>query len=199
VPKLRLGYARVSTGEQNLDLQINALSAHGVDLLFTDRISGSRWHRPGLTSLLEKAAAGDQIIVWKLDRLGRSTLQILTLISFLKEKEIKLLSLTEGLDSETPVGQFTITILAGIAQWERDLIRERTLSGLAAAAARGRKGGRRRKLNQDQRDQLKELLPRTDLTKKEKASRLGISISTYYREARQIAQPNICGIPLEDF
>lgn len=141
-----IGYMRVSTGadRQNVDLQRDALLAAGVDArnLFADYGSGADAQRPGLTKALDYVRAGDVLVVWKLDRLGRSLSHLLSIIDSLKDKQVAFRSLTEGMDTTQPSGQLLFHVFAALAQYERALIRERVMAGLAAAKRRGRTGGR---------------------------------------------------------
>src|SRR6266498_72399 len=139
-----IGYARVSTIEQTLDLQQDALRQAGCEQLFTDHISGAKSERPGLTQALEFGRSGDILVVWKLDRLGRSLKQLIEIVTELQKRNIGFRSLTENIDTTSPGGKLIFHIFGSLAEFERDLIRERTLAGLAAARARGRKGGRPR-------------------------------------------------------
>lgn len=139
-----IGYARVSTIEQTLDLQQDALRKAGCEQLFTDHISGAKSERPGLRQALEFARSGDVMVVWKLDRLGRSLKQLIEIVAELQAQNIGFRSLTENIDTTSPGGKLIFHIFGSLAEFERDLIRERTLAGLAAARARGRKGGRPR-------------------------------------------------------
>jgi len=146
-----IGYARVSTEDQNLDLQRDALTRAGCARIYEDRMSGAKAARPGLRLALEVARAGDQLVVWRLDRLGRSLSDLITLIRSLQERGVELRSLTEGIDTGTINGKFTFHLFAALAEFERALLRERTQAGLAAARARGRKGGRPKLLDAEKR------------------------------------------------
>ena len=140
-----VGYARVSTGSQDLDLQLDALQKHGVakGLIFTDKASGAIRERPGLDACLHELHRGDVLLVWRLDRLGRSVRHLVTLIDQLKEIGVGFRSVCDGaIDTTTPSGELIFHVFAALAQFERQLIRERTKAGIAAARARGRKGGR---------------------------------------------------------
>ncbi len=139
---MKIGYARVSTNEQNLDLQLDALKAVGCNKFFTDKISGSKSSRPGLDEMLTYARAGDEIIVWRLDRFGRSLRDLIDTINALQDKGIGFQSLHEKIDTTTPSGKLIFHIFASLAEFERNIIRERTQAGLASARARGRLGGR---------------------------------------------------------
>lgn len=150
LPKNRLvGYARVSTAEQNLDMQIDALKAAGVldDNLHVEKVSSVSSKRPKLELALMDAREGDTFVVWKLDRLGRSVMDLLTKITALEARGVKFRSLNDYIDTSTAVGKFVLTMLAASAQFERDQIVERTLSGLAAARRRGYKPGAKRRVN----------------------------------------------------
>jgi len=146
----RIGYARVSTTDQSLNLQRDALRAAGVDAgnVFTDTASGSTTSRPGLAECLDYLGRGDLLVVWKLDRLGRSTRHLIETVECLRDRGVGFMSLSEGMDTTTSGGQLVFTIMAALAQFERDLIRERTVAGLQAARERGRVGGRPRALSE---------------------------------------------------
>lgn len=138
----RLGYARVSTQEQNEALQLDALRAAGCDRTFTDRASGKLTSRPALDELLTQARPGDTLIVWRLDRLGRSLRHLIDTVGQLEQRGVAFVSLTEAMDTSTPGGKLIFHFMGALAQFERELLRERTMAGLAAARARGRNGGR---------------------------------------------------------
>ncbi len=137
-----IGYARVSTHDQTLALQRDALDRAGCERIFTDTASGARADRPGLADALTFARSGDTVVVWKLDRLGRSLPHLLETVTALQERGIGFKSLTEQIDTTTSGGKLIFHVFAALAEFERDVIRERTRAGLAAARARGRKGGR---------------------------------------------------------
>src|SRR3954452_21807404 len=141
-----IGYARVSTHEQNLDLQEDALNAAGCKKVYTDKTSGTKAERPGLEQALADARPGDSLVVWKLDRLGRSLKHLIETVTDLSHRGVGFRSLQEAIDS-TSGGKLIFHVFGALAEFERDLIRERTLAGLAAARARGRKGGRPRNLD----------------------------------------------------
>lgn len=144
-----VGYARVSTEDQSLDLQIDALTRHGVshNLIYTDKASGVSARRPGLELALMSLSEGDTLVVWKLDRLGRSLLDLAAQMQKLGSRKIGFRSLTEGVDTTTPGGVLIFHVMAAIAQFERDLIVERTNAGIEAAKARGTRFGRERKID----------------------------------------------------
>jgi DNA invertase Pin-like site-specific DNA recombinase len=147
-----IGYARVSKTEQNLDLQIDALKAAGCDprRIFTDKQSGAKWDRRGLDAAMSHLREGDTLVVWKMDRLGRTVLQSVQFLNSLHKEKVEFRSLTEGIDTNTPMGKFYFHMAAALAELERDRLIERTNAGLAAAKARGRKGGRKRSLSAEQ-------------------------------------------------
>ena len=137
-----IGYMRVSTLDQNLDLQSDALKQVGCDKIFQDVASGAKSDRPGLEKALGYLREGDTLVVWKLDRLGRSLKHLIEVITRLHEEKKGFRSLQENLDTSTSTGKLVFHVFGALAEFERDLIRERTLAGLSAARARGRRGGR---------------------------------------------------------
>jgi DNA invertase Pin-like site-specific DNA recombinase len=147
---MQLGYARVSTDDQTLDLQLNALKLAGCRKIFRDTASGAKTSRPDLDQAFEQLREGDTLVVWKLDRLGRTLRQLIELITQLSDSGIGFKSLTEQIDTTSPNGKLFFHIFASLAEFERDLIRERTRAGLLAARARGRQGGRPPKLMPEQ-------------------------------------------------
>jgi DNA invertase Pin-like site-specific DNA recombinase len=175
-----IGYARVSTDEQSLDLQRDALEQAGCKRIFTDKTSGISQDRPGLSEALSHLREGDTLIIWKLDRLGRSVKGLVDLIAGLGERDVQFRSLTDGIDTRTPSGRFFFHVMASMAQMERELIAERTKAGLAAAKARGRTGGRKRRMTPSKVESAKKLL-RNGVPAKEVALNLGVSIPTLYR------------------
>lgn len=142
-----IGYARVSTTEQILDLQLDALKKAECKQIFTDTISGAKADRPGLTDALSHLREGDVLVVWRLDRLGRTLKHLIETVNELNDRGIGFKSLTENIDTTTPTGKLVFHFFGALAEFERDLIRERTNAGLAAARARGRQGGRRPSLD----------------------------------------------------
>lgn len=143
-----IGYARISTTDQSLDLQADALRAAGVERLFTDEgVSGSKTTRPGLTAALDYCRPGDTFVVWRLDRLGRNLTHVRTTIEELRERGVHFRSITEGLTDEGAMGKMMVDILGAFAEFERNVMIERTQAGLAAARVRGNLGGRKPKLN----------------------------------------------------
>lgn len=139
---MKIGYARVSTSDQTLDLQEDALKKAGCERIFTDKASGAKTERPGLDQAIKFVRKDDILVVWKLDRLGRSLRHLIDVVAELSSREIGFQSLTEALDTTTPGGRLLFHIMGALAQFERDIIRERTMAGLLAGRARGRLGGR---------------------------------------------------------
>ena len=176
-----IGYARVSTEDQNLDLQRDALKAAGCTRIFEEKESGrAGTKRPALEAALDFLRAEDQLVVWKIDRLGRSLREMLDTAHMLQERGVKLRSLTEQVDTETATGRMMFNFLGTIAEYFLDLNRERTLAGLKAAVARGRKGGRPRKITEADLEAGRALLAAGTIPVAEIAKRLGVSRKTFY-------------------
>ncbi|MDO1585585.1 recombinase family protein [Rhizobium oryzicola] len=170
------GYARVSkTEDQDLALQLRALHAAGCDRVVEERASGARFDRPALHRLLDELRPGDVVVVWKLDRLTRSLKDMLAILDRIEAEGAGFRSLTEAVDTTTPPGRMMMQMLGAFAEFERSLIRERTLAGLAAARERGRVGGRRPKLTGEQRDEIRLML---------KAGRTAADIARLFRVHR---------------
>ena len=176
-----IGYARVSTKDQNLDLQRDALTKAGCTRIFEDEASGARDDRPGLTDALSHLREGDTLVVWKLDRLGRTLRSLIGFVEGLRERGVEFKSVTDGIDTTTPAGRFFFHVMGALAQMERELIRERTNAGLAAARARGRKGGRKPKLSARQIAHARKLLDDRETTIKEVAASFNVNRATIYR------------------
>jgi len=141
----KIGYARVSTEEQDLSLQLDELKKHGCEVIYSDKISGAKKERPGLDKCLSELKEGDSLIVWRLDRLGRSMPHLVSVVTELKERGVGFKSICDGaIDTTTASGELIFNIFASLAQFERELIRERTRAGLKAARSRGKKGGRKK-------------------------------------------------------
>ena len=176
------GYARISTGEQTLDLQLDALTAAGCDRIFRDTASGAKSDRPGLTQALDHLRAGDTLVVWRLDRLGRSLQHLITTLTDLDQRGIGFRSLTESIDTTTAGGKLIFHIFVALAEFERDLIHERTHAGLAAARARGKTGGRPKAFaTPAQLAMAKTLFADTSRSIPDICKTLGVSRSTLYR------------------
>jgi DNA invertase Pin-like site-specific DNA recombinase len=184
-----IGYARVSTTDQHLDLQQDALQAAGCERLFTDTTSGARAERPGLNAALEACRPGDTLVVWKLDRLGRSLPHLVETVRTLGSRGIGFKSLQEHLDTTTSGGKLIFHIFASLAEFERDLIRERTQAGLAAARARGRKGGRPKGVNEKKQKAALALKKDAGRSVREICEIVGISRNTYYKYTRADDKP----------
>lgn len=183
-----IGYARVSTQDQNLDLQIDALTKAGCKKVFDDKISGSRAERPGLAKALEMLREGDTLTVWKLDRLGRSVKNLVDLVGELHKQGIQFKSLTDAIDTGTPSGRFFFHVMASLAEMERELTVERTRAGLEVARQLGRKGGRKRQMTDSKIESAKKLLA-NGVPPRDVAKNLGVSVPTLYRWIPASAQP----------
>ncbi len=162
---MKIGYARVSTKDQNLALQTDALNKAGCEIIFTETASGAKTDRVELSTMLSQIRKGDIVVVYKLDRLGRSLKHLLEVVAQLNEKQVGIQSISDAIDTTTPQGRLFFNISACFAEFERDLIRERTKAGLEAARARGRKGGRRQGMTKE-------------------AEQKAILAETYYREGK---------------
>jgi DNA invertase Pin-like site-specific DNA recombinase len=175
-----VGYARVSTGDQDLALQMDALKNAGCERISTDKASGAKVDRPGLAQALADVRDGDALVVWKFDRLGRSLPHLIETVTALQTRSVGLRSLTENIDTTTPGGRLIFNVFGALAAFERDLIRERTEAGLAAAAARGRQGGRKPVVTSDKLMRAKGLLA-SGLTVREAATRVKVGKTALYR------------------
>lgn len=176
-----VGYARVSTIEQNLDLQLNALNDAGCEKIFTEKASGAQRDRPELIATLNYMRKGDTLVVWKLDRLARSLKQLIETIESLEKKEMGFRSLTESIDTTTPGGKLIFHIFGSLAEFERTMIRERTRAGLIASRKQGRIGGRPKSLNDEDLKIAMALLKDENITVEEVAKRLSVTRATLYR------------------
>ncbi|RKD26515.1 resolvase [Ammoniphilus oxalaticus] len=177
-----IGYARVSTGLQNLDLQKDALMQYGCEKIFYDKISGAKRQRPGLEETLQYAREGDTIVVWRLDRLGRNMQDLIQIVNTLNERGVGFHSLQENLtmDKSNATGQLMFHLFAAFAEFERNLIEERSAAGRAAARARGRLGGRPKKYGSKDIEMMKALID-NGTPIKDVAERWGVSRTTIYR------------------
>lgn len=176
-----IGYARVSTDDQNLDLQQDALKKAGCERIYEDRLTGAKADRPGLKRTLEDARKGDTIVVWRLDRLSRSLKDLIEIVALLEAKGTGLKSLQESIDTTVSSGKLVFHIFGALAEFERNLIRERTQAGLVAARARGRKGGRPKALNQDKQALAVKLYGEKKHTIEQICKMMSISKPTLYK------------------
>ena len=186
-----IGYARVSTRDQKPHLQLDALRDAGCERVFEETASGAKRDRAALKAALEFMRSGDSLVVWKLDRLARSTRQLLETVEELEQRGIGLKILTQNIDTASAGGRLIFTVFSAIAEFEREIIRERTRAGLDAARSRGRKGGRPRALSDKDLKLARALLADPEITVGDVAKRLGVGASTLYRylpAARQTAQ-----------
>ena len=178
---MKFGYARTSKLEQNLDLQIDALKKAGCEKIITDKISGSIAARPGVEKLKEQLRSGDVIIVWRLDRLGRSLKHLIDWFSELESKEVHFQSLQEKIDTNSPTGKLVFHLFGALAEFEKNLIQERTKAGLSAARARGRLGGRPQKLDRAKKALTVKLYEEKNSSVQEICKMMGISKPTLYK------------------
>lgn len=191
---MKIGYARVSTADQNLDLQFNALTEYGCITIYHEKISGKNTDRPELKKLLDSLRKGDQVVVWKLDRLGRSLRDLVDLVALFHEQEVNFVSLHDHIDTTTATGRFTFNIFASLAEFEREIIRERTKAGLDAAKARGKKGGRPSGLSPKNMQIALTALDLHDTGKysiSEIAKRLKLPIATCYRYVKHVKEAKV--------
>lgn len=184
---MKIGYARVSTKDQDLSLQLDALQKAGCAKIYREQITGSTRDRPELQKMLDQLREGDVVVVWKLDRLARSLKDLVSLVNEMQESGAELSSLNDQIDTTTPHGKFTFHIFAALAEFERDIIRERTMAGLAAARARGRNGGRPKGLSKKAQHTAiiaERLYQEGELTVREICEQLSISKMTLYNYLR---------------
>lgn len=186
---LKIGYARVSTKDQNLSLQKDALQKEDCELIFEEKASGAKSDRPELRRMIDLLRKGDIVIIWKLDRLGRSLRDLVNLVTEIQDKGAGLKSLNDSIDTTTPQGKLTFHLFAALAEFERDIISERTKAGLESARARGRKGGRPKGLSKEAQDKAiiaKSLYDKGDMSVSKICSHLSISKSTLYKYLKSI-------------
>ena len=186
---MRIGYARVSTDAQETHLQMDALNRVKCSRIYQEKASGAKADRPELMRLLDNARKGDVVIVWKLDRLARSLRQLIDTAVLLNERGVELHSLTENINTTTPSGKLTFHLFASLAEFERDILRQRVNAGLKAARRRGRAGGRPKALNDDDLKKARALLHSGDYTKVQVAKELEVSRHTLWRALSQGATP----------
>jgi DNA invertase Pin-like site-specific DNA recombinase len=181
---MKIGYARVSTQDQNLDLQLDDLKKAGCEKVYQEKLSGANKQRPVLIDLLDRLRPNDTLIVWKLDRLSRSLRDLIDLVTLLQEKKVGFISLNDSIDTTTAQGRLIFNLFAALSEFERDVIRERTRAGLSAARARGKVGGRPKGLSKEAMSKAsaaKTLYDQKDKTVNEIATILGIGRATVYR------------------
>jgi len=178
---MRIGYARVSTEDQKLDLQHDALRAASCDTIFDEKLSGASALLPARAKLFDYARPGDVVITWKLDRLGRSLRDLVDIVAALGERGIGLRSLQESIDTTTPAGKLTFHLFAALSEFEHDVVRERTRAGLAAARTRGKKLGRPRSLSPEQIEMARTMMANPELSARQVAEQLGVHRATLYR------------------
>jgi DNA invertase Pin-like site-specific DNA recombinase len=176
-----IGYARISTHDQTLALQQDALEKAGCEQIFTDQVSGTKSERKGLTDALSHLRKGDTLVVWRLDRLGRSFRHLIDTITALNERGIDFKSLTENIDTTTSGGKLVFHIFGALAEFEREIIRERTQAGLASARSRGKVGGRPKALTPKEVQILRNIAADKSLTVSDICKTLGIGRTTFYR------------------
>lgn len=176
-----VGYARVSTEEQNFDLQIDALQQAGCEKIFQDEMSGAKAERPGLSAALSFARNGDTLVVWRLDRLGRSLKDLIARVEDLQQRGVAFRSLHESIDTGSPSGKLQFHIFSALAEFERDLIHERTMAGLKAARARGRVGGRKRSMTSEKVKLASRLMQDRTISVDAICRTLHVSRATLYR------------------
>ncbi|MEL6921280.1 MAG: recombinase family protein [Pseudomonadota bacterium] len=181
---MNLGYARVSTDDQATAAQLDALRAAGCERVFEERASGGRWDRPELHRMLDQLRHGDVLIVWKLDRLSRSLKDLLTIMEKIDAAGAGFRSLTEAIDTTTPAGRMMMQMVGVFAEFEREMIRERTRAGLERARKKGRHPGRKQKLSNDQRQEIRDLVRSGKRTEAEAARLFGVHRSTVNRVIR---------------
>ena len=174
------GYARVSTEAQNLDRQLDALKKYGVDHIYNEKLTGAKRDRPELGKMLDRMTAGDTVVIESLSRLGRSTKDLIELVELFGSREVNQVSLKESIDTSSPTGKLLFTLMSAIAQFERDVIADRTLEGLKSARARGRIGGRP-KTNEEQVKKALKLYHTKQYSIKEIEEMTGVKKHTLYR------------------
>lgn len=187
----KIGYARVSTYEQNLDLQLDGLTKAGCFEIYQEKLSGKDKERPELQQCLRSLRPGDTLTVWRLDRLARSLSDLVNIITDLEKREVSFESLKDNIQTSSAAGKLSFHIFAAMAEFERNLLRERTHAGLAAARARGRKGGRKPSLDAKQIREIRALLRDPNVRVTEVAKRYGISRATIYKHVGSVIPTKI--------
>ena len=193
-----IGYARISTTDQNLALQNDALAKAGCEKIFSDTTSGGIAERPGLEAVLENLRTGDVLVVWRLDRLGRSLKNLIEVVARLESRGVGLCSIQENIDTTTSGGKLVFHIFCSLAEFERSLIRERTQAGLAAAKARGRRGGRPRRMDAKRIAAAGAMAASGTVTIREICRHLGVSRATFYRYVKPLAVASLSSQILSD-
>lgn len=180
---MKIGYARVSTEDQQLDLQLNALQQAGCEVIFQEKITGGTTDRPELQQMLQQLRTGDEVVVWKLDRLGRNLTHLIELVNIFADKGVTFTSINDKIDTSTPAGKLIFHIFCSLAEFERAQIRERTMAGLAAARLKGRTGGRPKGLDAEAKKTARvvESLHREGHPIKQIGKELGLSRTTVYK------------------
>lgn len=178
----KIGYARVSTQDQDLSLQLDALKRADCEQIYEEKVSGKNIERPELANCIKALREGDTLVVWRMDRLGRSLRDLVEIVTNLEAKGIHFVSLTEKIETGTATGKLMFHVFASMAEFERNLISERTKAGLAAARARGRVGGRKPSLSEKDIEHAKLLLRNPKVTVTEVAERFGVTRQTIYRQ-----------------
>lgn len=186
-----IGYARVSTADQRPELQLDALAAAGCEQVFEERVSGVIRDRPELTQCLRALRKGDTLVVWRLDRLGRSLKDLVEIVTDLEGRGVAFRSLTEAMDTSTPGGKLVFHLFGALAEFERNIIRERTVAGLAAARSRGRRGGRKPKLSLADARKASAMLRDPALTKAEVARHFSVSRPTLTASLAKFGLPDL--------
>ena len=184
---MQIGYARVSTADQDLTLQTDALKQAGCDRIFTDKMSGAETRRAGLDQAVSHLRSGDTLVVWKLDRLGRTVKGLIDLVADLEGRGVQFQSITDSINTASGPGKFFFHVMAAMAEMERELIIERTRAGLAVAKAKGRLGGRKAKMTENKLDAARKLLS-SGVRPRDVAANLGVSVPTLYRWVPAAAQ-----------
>jgi DNA invertase Pin-like site-specific DNA recombinase len=188
-PFMIVGYARVSTQDQSAELQVDALEKSGCEQIFQEKITGKLRERPELSQCLRTLRAGDTLVVWKLDRLARSLKDLVEIAQDLNDREIGFKSVTESIDTTSSGGRLVFHIFGALAEFEHSLIRERTIAGLQAARARGRKGGRKPSMSESDIRKAAAMLSDPDITKKEVAEHFAVSRTTLNASLQRLARP----------
>jgi DNA invertase Pin-like site-specific DNA recombinase len=181
---MKIGYARTSTLDQNLDLQLDALHQAGCEKIYQEKISSVKDYRPELENCLKALRKGDTLYIWRLDRLGRSLKDLISLVNQLQDMDCELVSIKENIDTSTPTGKLTFHLFASLAEFERELIKERTRAGMSSARARGKMGGRPQKLSESEKAMIRQLMADRNNSPNDVAKRFGVSRSTVYSVAK---------------